>query len=410
MLRFLTAGESHGPSLTVIVDGVPARLAISAEYINDQLRRRQAGYGRGRRMQIEHDAVEILGGVRHGRTLGSPIALRIANRDHATWQKAMAPEPLPAGASPEPDASWRMRPVTRPRPGHADLAGALKFGFQDIRNVLERASARETAARVAAGAVARRLLEELGVTIAGHVVALGDVRAESPLEGPQVDLAELARRAEASPVRCADPVASEAMVAAIDRAAAAGDTLGGIFEVAAVGVPPGLGSYTQWDRRLDGRLAQAFMAIPGVKAVEIGAGFAAAGRRGSQVHDAIHYGPVPEGQYRAREEGPWFFRSSNRAGGVEGGVTTGQPVVVRAAIKPLSTLMKPLPSVDLLTHEVAPATVERSDVCVAPSAVVVGEAALAWVLAEAFVEKFGGDTVEELRAALEHYRHELARR
>ena len=410
MLRFLTAGESHGPSLTVIVDGVPAHLSLTAEDINQQLRRRQAGYGRGRRMRIEHDAVEVLGGIRHGRTLGSPIALRIHNRDHATWQQVMNPGPLPAGTSNEPESNWRMRPVTRPRPGHADLAGALKFGFEDIRNVLERASARETAARVAAGAVARRLLEELGVTIAGHVVALGEVRVDSPLEGPEVDLADLARRAEASPVRCADPVASEAMVAAIDRAAAAGDTLGGIFEVAAVGVPPGLGSYTQWDRRLDGRLAQAFMAIPGVKGVEIGAGFAAATRRGSQVHDAIHYGPVPRGQYRAREEDPWFFRSSNRAGGLEGGVTTGQPVVVRAAVKPLSTLMKPLPSVDLRTHELAPATVERSDVCVVASAVVVGEAALAWVLAEAFLEKLGGDTVDELVAALERYRQQLARR
>ena len=408
MLRFLTAGESHGPALTVIVDGVPAHLELTPDDIDRQLRRRQEGYGRGRRMRIEQDRVEVLGGLRHGKTLGSPIALRIVNRDHVTWQQAM--NPLPGGPLPSPEAdNWRMRPVTRPRPGHADLAGALKFGFADIRNVLERASARETAARVAAGAVARRLLEELGVVIAGHVVAIGEVQVDSPLSGPEADLEDLARRAEASPVRCADAAGSRAMVEAIDRAAAAGDSLGGVVEVAAAGVPPGLGSYTHWDRRLDGRLAQALMAIPGVKAVEIGQGFAAAARPGSQVHDPILYGPVPRGQYRPAE-GPWLYRGSNRAGGLEGGVTTGQPVVARAALKPLSTLMRPLPSVDLSSHEPAEAAVERSDVCVVPSAVVVAEASLAWVLAEAFLEKFGGDSVGALRASLAAYRQELARR
>ena len=416
MLRFLTAGESHGPALTVVVDGLPAGLPVSRQAIDRELRRRQMGYGRGRRMQIEQDQVEILGGIRHGLTLGSPVSMVIRNRDHASWQRAMSADPLPPqeglaeGGSSE--AAWRSRPVTRPRPGHADLAGGLKFGFADLRNVLERASARETAARVAAGALARRLLEELGIRIAGHVVVLGEIEAPGVLEmSPQeMDPQELGRRAEESPVRCAHPEISRRMVEAIDRAREAGDTLGGVFEVVATGVPPGLGSYTHWDRRLDGRLAQAFMAIPGVKGVEVGAGFAGCRLAGSRLHDPIAYGPVPPGQYCPQQGRPWFFRPSNRAGGLEGGVTTGQPVVVRAAIKPLATLMRPLPSVDWLTHEPAEAAVERSDVCVVPSAVVVGEAALAWVLAQAVLEKFGGDSLAQLVRAVESYRQELAGR
>lgn len=417
LLRFLTAGESHGPALAVIVEGMPAGLPLDEEWINHQLARRQAGYGRGRRMQIERDRVEILAGVRHGLTLGSPIALRIANRDYANWEAAMSPHP-PSHANPVPGQeghegqaegdNWRLRPVTRPRPGHADLAGAMKFAFTDLRNVLERASARETAARVAAGAVARRLLEELGIRVGGHVRSIGSVRSATvALDGPETDVAALVEAAERSPVRCADPAASGAMVQAIDEARARGDSLGGVFEVVADGVPPGLGSYTHWDRRLDGRLAQALMSIPGVKAVEVGCGFDSAVRFGSELHDPIHYGPVPRGQYRARPDGIGFFRSSNRAGGLEGGVTTGQPVVVRAAVKPIATLMQPLPSVDLVTREPARAAIERSDVCVVPSAVVVGEAMVAWVLAQAVLEKFGGDSLGDLTAALELYRRRL---
>ncbi len=407
MLRFLTAGESHGPGLCVIVEGLPAGLPLEAEAIDRELRRRQAGHGSGRRMQIETDRVELLSGVRHGRTLGSPVAMRIPNRDFERWRQAMDPAPQ-AGPSPV-DGDWRMRPVTRPRPGHADLAGALKYGFDDVRNVLERASARETAARVAAGAVARRLLEHLGISLVGHVVAIGPVRAKVPSADAGVDWQALASRAEASPVRCGDPAAEEVMIRAIDEARARGDTLGGLLEVVALGVMPGLGSYVHWDRRLDGRLAMALMSIPGVKGVEIGDGFWAATQPGSAVHDPIAYGDVPADQWAPDAERRGFWRPSNRSGGIEGGVTTGQPVVVRAAMKPLSTLMQPLGTVDLRTKEPAAAAVERSDVCAVPRAVVVAEAMVAWVLAEAVVEKFGGDTLEDLAGAVEAYRRRLAR-
>ncbi|MBE3598163.1 MAG: chorismate synthase [Limnochordaceae bacterium] len=410
-MRMLTAGESHGPALTVIVEGVPAGLALSPEAIDRELRRRQEGYGRGQRMRIEQDRAHILSGVRQGMTLGSPIALQVENRDYPHWAHTMAPQVRPEqepGA--EAGARWRSRPVTRPRPGHADLAGALKFGFTDVRNVLERASARETAARVAAGAVARQLLAAVGITVVGRVVRIGPVEAD-PFDGSaELDWAELARRAEASPVRCASETATRAMMEAIDQARRDGDTLGGIFEVAALGVMPGLGSYVQWDRRLDARLAAAFMSIPGVKGVEVGPGFELASRPGSAAHDPILYGPVPPPQWMASPEAPGYFRPSNRAGGLEGGVTTGQPVVVRAAMKPLSTLMRPLATVDMASHEPAEAAVERSDVCAVPSAAVVGEAMMAWVLAEALLEKFGGDSVEELRQAVEAYRRRLARR
>lgn len=391
------------------MEGLPAKLKLEAEAIDRQLKRRQAGYGSGRRMQIEEDRVEILAGVRHGFTLGSPVAMRIVNQDFARWRPAMDPGAPPQQA-PDDGGDWRLRPVTRPRPGHADLAGALKYGFDDVRNVLERASARETAARVAAGTAARLLLEALGITIVGHVVAIGPVEAPGRSAEVGVDWQALASRVEASPVRCADPEASEAMVRAIDEARKQGDTLGGVFEVVAVGVMPGLGSYVHWERRLDARLAFAMMSIPSVKGVEIGEAFALARRPGSVVHDPIAYGEVPSDQWAAGEDRVGYMRPSNRAGGLEGGVTTGQPVVVRAAMKPLSTLMQPLPTVDMRTHLPAEAAVERSDVCAVPRAVVVGEAMMAWVLAEAVLEKFGGDTMDDLAAAVESYRRRLAQR
>ena len=372
--RFLTAGESHGEALTAIIDGVPAGLALSESDINGDLGRRQRGYGRGGRMKIEQDQAHISAGVRWGLTLGSPITLTVRNRDWENWQQTMSVDAPPAGTA--------AKAVTRPRPGHADLAGAMKYGHHDIRNVLERSSARETTARVAVAAVGKRLLAEFGVTILSHVTEIGGVHVGS-LEIPWE---EIRRRAEASEVRCADPEAEAAMIEAIDRAKTAGDTLGGVFEVVALGCPVGLGSYVQWDRKLDGLLARAFCSIHAIKGAEIGMGFEAARRPGSQVHDEILF-----------DKTGGFQRGSNSAGGLEGGVTNGQPVVVRAAMKPISTLRKPLRSVDLDTHEAVEAVVERSDVCAVPAAGVVGEAMMAIVLAEAFLEKFGGDSVDEIR-------------
>jgi chorismate synthase len=372
--RFLTAGESHGEALTAVIDGVPAGLSLTEDDINADLARRQRGYGRGGRMKIERDQVHISSGVRWGLTLGSPISLTIQNRDWENWQSTMAVGALPAGASP--------KTVTRPRPGHADLAGAMKYGHHDIRNVLERSSARETTARVAVAGVGRRLLSEFGVTILSHVTEIGGVHAGA-LEIPWE---EIRQRAEASEVRCADAAGERAMVEAIDRAKAAGDTLGGVFEVVALGCPVGLGSYVQWDRKLDGLLAQAFCSIHAIKGVEIGLGFEAARRPGSQVHDEILF-----------DSDAGYHRGSNSAGGLEGGVTNGQPVVVRAVMKPISTLRKPLRSVDVTTKEAVEAVVERSDVCAVPAAGVVGEAMMAIVLARAFLDKFGGDSIEEIR-------------
>jgi chorismate synthase len=377
-LRFLTAGESHGEALTAVIDGLPAGLALTEEDINADLARRQRGYGRGGRMKIERDQAHISAGVRWGLTLGSPLTLTIRNRDWENWQQTMSVGPPPAGAAP--------KMVTRPRPGHADLAGAMKYGHRDIRN--ERSSARETTARVAVAGVAKRLLGEFGITILSHVTEIGGIRI-GPLEVPWD---EVRRRAEASEVRCADPAAETAMIEAIDRAKAAGDTLGGVFEVVALGCPVGLGSYVQWDRKLDGQLARAFCSIHAIKGAEIGLGFEAARRPGSQVHDEILFD---------KEEG--FHRGSNSAGGLEGGVTNGQPVVVRAAMKPISTLRKPLRSVDLDTREAVEAVVERSDVCAVPAAGVVGEAMMAIVLAEAFLEKFGGDSIDEIRRNYQGY-------
>jgi chorismate synthase len=385
--RFLTAGESHGEALTAVIDGVPAGLPLAESHIDEDLARRQRGYGRGGRMKIERDRVRVLSGVRWGLTLGSPITLQIVNRDWENWKDTMAVAPPAPGAAP--------KQVTRPRPGHADLAGAMKYGHHDIRNVLERSSARETTARVAVAGVARRLLAEFGIRILSHVTEIGGVHVAEPLDLPWE---EIRRRAEASEVRCADPEAEAAIIAAIDAAKAKGDTLGGVFEVVAVGCPVGLGSYVQWDRRLDGRLAQAFCSIQAIKGCELGLGFETARRPGSAVHDEI----------LLDAEGA-LGRATNNAGGLEGGVTNGQPVVVRAAMKPLSTLRTPLRSVDLVTREAVEAVVERSDVCAVPAAGVVGEAMMAMVLADAFLEKFGGDSLEEIRRNHDAYLDGLKR-
>jgi chorismate synthase len=384
--RFLTAGESHGEALVAVLDGIPAGLPLGEADINEDLARRQRGYGRGGRMKIEKDQVRILSGVRWGATLGSPITLQIHNRDWENWKVAMGVTPPPEGAA--------KKEVTRPRPGHADLAGAMKYGHHDIRNVLERSSARETTARVAVAGVARRLLAEFGIRILSHVTEIGNVRAGDRA----VAWDEVKSRAEASEVRCVDPAAEAAIIAAIDDAKAKGDTLGGVFEVVALGCPVGLGSYVQWDRRLDGRLAQAFCSIQAIKGVEFGMGFETARRPGSGVHDEIVF-----------DTAAGFNRSSNNAGGLEGGVTNGQPVIVRAAMKPLSTLRTPLKSVDLATKEVVEAVVERSDVCAVPAAGIVGEAMMAIVLADAFLEKFGGDGLDEIRRNYTSYQDSLSR-
>ena len=372
--RFLTAGESHGEGLTAVIEGLPAGLPLTEADIDADLARRQRGYGRGGRMKIERDHAHISSGVRWGVTLGSPLTLSIQNRDWENWKDTMAVGDPPAGTP--------AKAVTRPRPGHADLAGAMKYGHRDIRNVLERSSARETTARVAVAGVARRLLREFGITILSHVSEIGGVRI-GPLALPWD---EIARRAEASEVRCADPEAERAMIEAIDAAKGKGDTLGGVFEVVALGCPVGLGSYVHWDRKLDGRLAQAFCSIHAIKGAEVGMGFEAARRPGSEVHDEILLDPAGG-----------FTRGTNSAGGLEGGVTNGQPVVVRAAMKPISTLRRPLRSVDVETKSPVEAVVERSDVCAVPAAGVVGEAMMAIVLAEAFLAKFGGDSLDEIR-------------
>jgi chorismate synthase len=382
-LRWITAGESHGPRLTTILEGVPAGLALLAADIDHDLSRRQKGYGRGGRMKIETDRVEILSGVRGGETLGSPITLSIVNRDHENWLDRMGAGPLPS--VPEP--------LTRPRPGHADLSGGLKYDRHDLRDILERASARETAARTAAGAVARKLLGALGIDVFAHVIAIGDVRvAESGASHES-----LRERARASDLACADPEAEARMKDAIRATSHAGDTLGGIFEVVALGLPAGLGSHVQWDRKLDGRLAQGLMSIQAIKGVEVGDGWAAAGLSGSRVHDPIHY----DASRRA------FVRPSNHAGGLEGGITNGAPLVCRAAMKPIATLRKALASVDVRTKEAFEAAFERSDVCAVAAASVVGEAMVALVLCDAVLEKFGGDSMRELARSVSAYRTQL---
>jgi chorismate synthase len=384
--QFHTAGESHGRGLIAVIEGVPAGLEISAvKDIDPELKRRQGGYGRGDRMKIEQDRAEFISGVRLGETLGSPLALVIWNRDWDNWQTAMSHEPVPDAD----DAA--LRRVHLPRPGHADLVGVLKYDRHDARDILERASARETTARVAVGAIAKAFLRNFGITVGSHIVSMGDVAARAPAELP----GDLNAAADASPVRTLDPEAELRMIEAIDRAKATGDTLGGCFEVVVCGLPPGLGSHVSWDRRLDGRLAQALMSIQAMKGVEIGLGFEAARRFGSQVHDTIETG---------------YTRATNRAGGLEGGMTTGEPLVLRVAMKPLSTLMRPLGTVDIQTGERGQAVTERSDVAALAAAGVVGEAMVAIVLADAMLEKFGGDAMTELRRNVEGYTRHIEER
>jgi chorismate synthase len=386
MFRFTTAGESHGRALVAIVEGLPAGLPIDVEQINHELKRRQHGYGRGARMKIEQDQVEILSGVRHGLTLGSPLALMIENKDWANWTEVMSAEPR--DLAPE-----KSRRVKRPRPGHADLAGGLKYDARDLRNVLERASARETAARVACGALAKQLLSSFGVKICSHVIQLGGI----PEKALEMSFDQIAAIPEDSPLHCADKDAEQQMMKLIDEKKSEGDTLGGIFEVVARGVVPGLGSHTSWDQKLDGRLAQAVMSIHAVKAVAIGAGAEASSLPGSEVHDEIAY----------NDETKEFIRATNRAGGLEGGVTNGEEIRVRGHLKPISTLRRALRSVDIDTKKEEAAAFERSDITVVPAAGVIGEAMVAIVLAQAVREKFGGDSLGEMKRNFEGYREQL---
>ena len=398
-LRFLTAGESHGPALSAIIEGLPANIPLLAAHIDTHLARRQTGYGRGGRMKIETDRATISAGVRHGLTMGSPVTLTVANRDFESWGDVMRPEPVEAYA---PD-SVKTRPIQVPRPGHVDFAGAVKYdprdfdGQTDMRNILERASARETTMRVAVGAVARRILEECGVWIGSHVTEIGGITANSREIPAARDLNALS---DVSPVRCLDKGAESAIIAEIDAARESRDTVGGVFEVVSDGLPVGLGSHVHWDRKLDGLLAGALMSIHAMKGVEIGLGFEAARRRGSAVHD-------PFGLQNNGHSAP-VSRARNNAGGLEGGVTNGEPLVCRVAMKPISTLMSALPSVNLVTGEVTAAHVERSDYCAVPAAGVVGEAMVAIVLANALLEKFGGDSLDELRQRVEFHREKTA--
>jgi len=385
MLRFLTSGESHGQGLVTIIEGVPAGLAIDFDAVTLELRRRQGGYGRGRRMVIESDRAEVLSGIRRGRTTGGPIALLVRNKDWANWQNTMHVE----RDAPEGSTGAKRAAVVRPRPGHADLAGALKYDHDDIRDVLERASARETAARVAAGSLARQLLLAIDCDITSHITGIGHVVT---VAAPPIAFDAARALAPEAPLRCVDAALEQQMIAAIDAAKEAGDTLGGSFEVIVRNVPVGLGSYVHWDRKLDGRLAQAVMSIPAIKAVSIGDGVEGARRPGSQVHDEIVVDPS------AAPGAPVILRPTNRAGGLEGGVTNGEELRVTGFMKPISTLMKPLRSVDLTTLEEEPAAIERSDVCAVPAAAVVAEAMVALVLADAVLERFGGDSMADLRS------------
>jgi chorismate synthase len=394
-ISFHTAGESHGRGLVALLEGIPAGLSLEMERdVDPDLRRRQGGYGRGRRMQIESDRAELLSGVRLGETLGSPLAMLVWNRDWENWTVAMSPAPPPADVNPK-----ALRSMYLPRPGHADLVGVLKYARRDTRDILERASARETAARVACGAVARTFLGAFGIRIGSHVISLGGIDAHLPDQLPE----DLNTAVDDSPLRCIDPEANERMVAAIDRAKDEGDTLGGAFEVVATGVPVGLGSHVSWDTKLDGRLAGAMMSVQAIKGVEIGEGFEGARRPGTRVHDPIVLD-------EARDRAGGFGRASNRAGGLEGGVTTGAPLVVRGHMKPISTLRNRLPSVDLRDGSEADAATERSDVCAVPAAAVVGEAMVALVLADAFLEKFGGDSMVETRRNFDGFLAYLSQR
>ena len=381
-LRMITAGESHGPGLTCVIEGFPAGLAIEREAINRDLARRQLGHGRGGRMKIERDQAQVTGGVRHGRTLGGPIALQVENRDYANWEERMNPWPVEAPVA----------EVHLPRPGHADLVGTQKYGLSDVRDILERASARETAARVAGGAVAKAFLGAFGVSVHSHVIQITGVSAPRRDDLTPEDFEHV----DESPVRCLDPESGTAMVAEIDRLRKANESLGGVFEVRAFGLNPGLGSHVSWEERLDGRLGQALLSIQAIKAVAVGDGYEVAGLPGSQAHDEIFH-DVERG----------YFRETNRAGGVEGGMTTGAPLVVRGSMKPLPTLTKPLRSVDISTHEPAEALRERTDSCTVPAAGVVGEAMVAFVLADAYRRKFGGDHIDDVRAAVAAYEERI---
>lgn len=383
-MRYITAGESHGPQLTAVLEGAPAQFELNADELNEELARRQKGYGRGRRMQIEKDRVQVLSGVRHGKTTGAPIALVVENKDWKNWTDIMGAEPI----TEEQEKNMKKR-VTRPRPGHADLNGAIKYGHRDLRNVLERSSARETAARVAVGAVAKQILAAFGIHVGGHVVRIGSVKAK---EADYPSLQQLKKVTEESPVRCYDEEAAQRMMAAIDQAKDNGDSIGGVVEVIVEGAPVGLGSHVHYDRKLDGRIAQAVMSINAFKGVEFGLGFEAAERFGSQVHDEI-----------VRDEKNGYSRKTNNLGGFEGGMTTGMPIVVRGVMKPIPTLYKPLNSVDIKTKEPFAASIERTDNCAVPAASVVAEAVVAWEVANAFLEKFGGDRFDEIKAAFDRH-------
>ena len=380
MLRFLTAGESHGQLLMGIIEGIPAGLELTCNEIDHELSRRQLGYGRGGRMRIEKDSVEITCGIRWGKTLGSPVGLLIRNRDWVNWSDRMSPDPSLSGCIP---------PETRPRPGHADLSGIIKYSHRDIRNVLERASARETAMRVAIGAVAKKIIGVFNVEVLSHIIEIGGVKAK--LRSASLDF--LKKQAEKSELRCVDKKAELRMKEKIEEAKKRGDTVGGIFEVIVANVPSGLGSYSQWDRRMNARIAYAVMSIPAIKGVEIGIGFDAAGKFGSEVHDAIYYN---EGEHN-------FYRKTNRAGGIEGGVTSGENIIIRAAMKPIATLYQPLDSVDIITKKPFKASIERSDICAVPAASVVGEAMVATEIANAILEKFGSDSIDEIRRNFQGY-------
>lgn len=383
-MRYLTAGESHGPQLTTIIEGLPSHLPLLAEDINTELSRRQKGYGRGRRMQIETDRAQILSGVRHGKTTGAPIALVVENKDWKHWQKIMGSAPI----TKEEEENMK-RQITKPRPGHADLNGAIKYNHRDMRNVLERSSARETTVRVAVGAVAKRLLAEFGIKVAGHVIEIGGVKAEQ-IEFASID--ELKEASEASPVRCLDENAGQKMMEAIDRAKKDGDSIGGIVEVIVEGLPVGLGSHVQYDRKLDSKIAAAIVSINAFKGVEFGIGFEAASKPGSEVHDEIIW-----------DEAKGYTRKTNRLGGFEGGMTNGMPVVVRGVMKPIPTLYKPLQSVDIDTKESFAASIERSDSCAVPAASVVAEAVVAFEIAKSFLEKFGDETIDRIKKNYEEY-------
>ena len=405
MLRYLTAGESHGKCLTSIIEGLPANLHLSEKDINRELSRRQIGYGRGGRMAIEKDEVEITAGIRFGKTIGSPLAMIVRNRDWENWKEVMSSE-LGVGSS-------ELKIVTRPRPGHADLAGVLKYASQDIRNILERSSARETAARVAVGAICKRFLDEFGIKIMSWVNEIGGVKGQGSRVKNEKGIETFFEMAESSDVRCPDKKISEEMRKTIDRARKNGDSLGGIFEVVVTGIPPGLGSHVQWDRKLDGNLARALMSIQAIKGVEVGTGFKAAERFGSEVHDEIFY-RSQKSEARSQKEKFWpiiprFYRKTNNAGGIEGGMSNGEPIVVLAAMKPIPTLYKPLKSVDIKTKKPFTASVERSDICAVPAASVIGEAVVAFEIANAFVDKFSGDSLGEIKRNYKGYLEYLRR-